>query len=150
MRLSGLLGGLNARAPVPIVVNAPGVEPGLGDDNAPALRHCDKMLEDERGQPRKRLFGIADRAIFVRIGIFHEDRAGAVRAQLWPKAPVVFPCALIVAADLRPALINAAASRPGLYTVLAELARWFWEFGDLQNFAAQRAFAAGLTGDLEH
>jgi len=51
------------------------------DDNPPAFRHCDKMFEDNRRQPSEWFFGIADGVVFIGIGIFHQYRAGAIRAQ---------------------------------------------------------------------
>ena len=92
----------NVGTPLPIGANSPGFQPRLGDDNPPAFRHCDKMFEDNRRQPGEWFFGIADGAVFIGIGIFHQYRAGAIRAQTRAHVPVALPQALVIVANLRP------------------------------------------------
>jgi len=109
----------NARTPLPIGPNAPGFQPRLGDNDPAAFGHRDKMFEDERRKPGEWLFGIADSAVFAGIGIFHQNRPGAIRAQTRAHVPVAFPQAFVVAANLRSCRIDAAAAGTGVKAMFA-------------------------------
>src|ERR1700730_7653138 len=108
------------------------------------------MLEDKRRKPRKRFFRIADGAVFIGIWILHQDRAGAIRTQPRAHVPVALPQAFVIAANLRPARIDAAAAGTGVKAVFAQFAGGFRQLGDLENLATEAAFAAGFSWDCKH
>ena len=87
-------------------------KPALATTMRPLLAIATKCLKTSGVQPGERLFRIADGAIFIGIGIFHQNRAGAIRAQTRTEAPFALPCALVVAANLRPRHINSATAGP--------------------------------------
>jgi hypothetical protein len=108
------------------------------------------MFEDKRGKPGERFFGIADGAVFIGIGIFHQNRAGAIGAQPRTHRPVAFPQTFVIAAYLRPYRIDSTAPGTGVVTMFAQFAGGFREFGDFENLATEAAFATGFSGDCKH
>ncbi len=104
-------------------MHAPGLHTGFGDDDASGLGHGDEMFKDERVSPGHGFGRIADGAIFVAVGIFHQNRADAVGAQLRAERAVILPETFIVMADLRPVMVDGAAL--ALKAMFAELARGF-------------------------
>src|ERR1019366_2122576 len=86
--------------------DAPAAQTRLGDDDAPLLRQSDEVPEYQRIAPGKRLFRVANSVIFVAVGIVHQQRPHAVWPELDRKSPILFPVAMIVAANLRPRRIN--------------------------------------------
>ena len=55
----------NAGAPLPAGMHPPSLQAGLGDNGVSLLCHSNEMFEDERVEPRKRFFRIADGAILA-------------------------------------------------------------------------------------
>jgi hypothetical protein len=129
-------------------MNTPSFHTGFGDDDAAALSHGDKVLENERITPGHGLGWIADSAIFIAIWIFHQDRADPIGTQLRAKRPVILPQTFIVVADLWPVMIDRATL--ALKAMFAEVARGLCKFFDLKHLAAEAAFGAGFSGNRHH
>jgi hypothetical protein len=129
-------------------MDTPGFDASLGDDDSAAFRHGDKMLEDERRAPSHRLCRIADGAIFVAIGIFHQNRANPVWPQLRTHGAVILPKAFIIVADLRAIQIDSAAF--AWKAMFAEFASGLREFFDFEHLATEVAFGAGFPGNCYH
>jgi hypothetical protein len=108
------------------------------------------MFEDKGRKPGEGFIWIADGAVFIGIGIFHQYRAGAIRAQTRAHGPVTFPQTLVITANLWSCRIDPAAAGPGDKTMFAQFACGFCEFGDFENLATEAAFATGFSGDCKH
>ena len=125
---------------MPIVVNAPGFLARFGDDRAAFLGFGEKEFEDQRMAPGHGLFRVADRLIFVGIGIFHQNRADLVGAQGRGDGAFHHPVALIILTNVRALFVNLAAAAE--HAMLAQHTGVLIEMLNREHLAAHCAFAA--------
>jgi hypothetical protein len=129
-------------------MHTPGFYASLGNDNASTFCHGHKVLKNEGITPGERLRRVADRAIFVTVRVFHQDRADAIWPQLRTKRPIALPETFVIVTNLWTIIIDVA---PMPYVAMfAKLTGGLHGFFNLEHLATEAAFRAGFSGNCHH
>src|SRR3954453_8117991 len=107
---------LHRRAPFAGGVDAPSLQAGLGDDGAAALGERAQGGEHARLAPGERARRRADRAIFVDLGVLHQQGADSVWPEILRQRAARQPLAFEIPAHLRARGIDGAAGGDAMRT----------------------------------